>query len=100
MNEQALIQPQRERLLKVFEFLKAYTELRYPPVRDIGQQLRVLWLKNLPQHPSVEIFQGDRGEDTESEDADVILRITRADLTDCPSPCSHSRLAKAGMAGH
>ena len=86
MNEQALIQPQRERLLKVFEFLKAYTELRYPPVRDIGQQLRVLWLKNLPQHPSVEIFQGDRGPDTESEDADVILRITRPDLTDCPSP--------------
>jgi len=86
MNEQALIQPQRERLLKVFEFLKAYTELRYPPVRDIGQQLRVLWLNRLPQHPSVEIFQGDRGPDTESEDADVILRITRPDLTDCPPP--------------
>ena len=86
MNDQILIQPQRERLLKVFEFLKAYTELRYPPVRDIGQQLRVLWLKNLSQHSSVEIFQGDRGEDTESEDADIILRITRADLTDCPSP--------------
>ncbi len=86
MNEQALIQPQRERLLKVFEFLKAYTELRYPPVRDIGQQLRVLWLNKLPQHPSVEIFQGDRVPDTESEDVDVFLRITRPDLTDCPSP--------------
>jgi very-short-patch-repair endonuclease len=86
MNEQALFQPQRERLLKVFEFLKAYTELRYPPVRDIAQQLRVLWLKSLPQHPSVEIFQGDRGPDPDSEDAGVILRITRPDLTDCPSP--------------
>ncbi|MGH9328052.1 MAG: AAA domain-containing protein, partial [Terriglobia bacterium] len=86
MNERTLIQPQRERLLKVFEFLKAYTELRYPPVRDIGQQLRVLWLKDLPQHPSVEVFQGDRGPDTESEDADVILRVTRPDLTDCPFP--------------
>jgi hypothetical protein len=86
MNEQALIQPQRERLLKVFEFLKAYTELRYPPVRDIGQQMRILWLKNLPQHPSVEIYQGDRGADNESENADIILRITRPDLTDCPPP--------------
>ncbi|MGD0130140.1 MAG: hypothetical protein ABSF46_32895 [Terriglobia bacterium] len=86
MNEQAIIQPQRERLLKVFEFLKAYTELRYPPVRDIGQQLRVLWLNKLPQHPSVEIFEGDREPDTESEDADVILRITRPDLADCPPP--------------
>jgi len=34
----------------------------------------------------VEILQGDRGPDTESEDADVILRITRPDLTDCPPP--------------
>ena len=86
MNEQAHVQPQRQRLLKVFEFLKAYTELRYPPVRDIGQQLRVLWLKNLPQHPSVEVFQGDRQADNESEDADIILRITRPNLTACPLP--------------
>ena len=35
------LQSQRERLLKVFEFLKAYTELCfYPPVTDIGQQMR------------------------------------------------------------
>jgi len=86
MNEQTPIQPQRERLLKVFEFLKAYAELRYPPVRDIGQQLRVLWLKNLPQHPSVEVFQGDRETDKESEDAEIVLRITRPSLTACPSP--------------
>jgi very-short-patch-repair endonuclease len=86
MNEQTPIQLQRERLLKVFEFLKAYTDLRYPPVRDIAQQLRVLWLNNLPRHPSVEIFQGDRGVDPESEDADIILRVTRPDLSDCPPP--------------
>jgi hypothetical protein len=86
MNEQSPIQSQRERLLKVFEFLKAYAELRYPPVRDISQQLRVLWLKNLPQHSSVEVFRGDRKTEEESEDADIVIRITRPSLTTCPSP--------------
>jgi hypothetical protein len=72
-------------LLKVFEFLRAYTELRYPPVRDITQQLRVLWLNKLSQHPSVEIFRGDREADTESEDADIILgfRSIPSSITRC-----------------
>ena len=69
--------PQRERLLKVFEFLKAYTELRYPPVRDIGQQLRVLWLKNLPEHPSVEVFQGD-AEPTMNQKMQTSFSVLRA----------------------
>jgi hypothetical protein len=50
MNNQTPPHPERDRLRKVFEFLKAYTELRYPPVRDVAQQLRILWLKDLPQH--------------------------------------------------
>jgi hypothetical protein len=40
-------QAMRERLTKLFEFLKAYTDLRYPPVREINSQLRTLWLKEL-----------------------------------------------------
>ena len=76
----------RERLLKVFEFLKAYTELRYPPVTDIGRQLGVLWLKDLPPHHSVELF-GDLGQLESGEDqADIVLRLTRPALTECPEP--------------
>jgi very-short-patch-repair endonuclease/DNA polymerase III delta prime subunit len=86
MNNQTPPHPERDRLRKVFEFLKAYTELRYPPVRDVAQQLRILWLKDLPQHPSVEVFQSDGESAAESEDADIILRITRPSLTACPSP--------------
>jgi very-short-patch-repair endonuclease len=86
MNAQTPTHPHRERLLKVFEFLKAYTELRYPPVRDISQQLRFLWLKNLPDHPSIEVFRSNGEADNESDDADIILRITRPDLTACPPP--------------
>ncbi len=86
MNEQSATQPQRDRLLKVFEFLKAYLDLRFPPVRDIGQQMRTLWLKDLPQHTSIEVFRNAVNADEQSEDSDIILRITRPSLTNCPSP--------------
>src|SRR5271157_4933597 len=86
MDRQAATQAHRERLRKVFEFLKAYVELRYPPVRDIEQQLKVLYLNDLPEHPCVERFRGGTDLEDESEDADIVLRITRPSLTACPSP--------------
>lgn len=86
MNEQPATQSQRDRLLKVFEFLKAYLDLRYPPVRDIRQQMRVIWLKDLSQHASVEVFRPASNAEEESEDSDIILRITRPSLANCPTP--------------
>ncbi|HEV2436156.1 MAG TPA: AAA domain-containing protein [Verrucomicrobiae bacterium] len=76
-----------ERLLKIFEFLKTYLDLRYPHVRDIGQQMRVLWLNDLPRHAAIEIFgpNGDPEQGPE-EDSDIVLRITRPSLTHCPTP--------------
>jgi very-short-patch-repair endonuclease len=74
-------------LLKVFEFLKTYLDLRHPQVRDISQQMRVLWLNDLPRHDSVEIIRPDGDPDQASEeDSDIILRITRPGLTQCPTP--------------
>ncbi len=76
-----------DRLLKVFEFLKTYLDLRHPQVRDISQQMRVLWLNDLPRHDSVEIIRPDGDPDQASEeDSDIILRITRPGLTQCPTP--------------
>lgn len=85
MSKQPDTQFQRERLTKLFEFLKAYTDLRYPPVRDINQQPQTLWLKDLPAHPSVELFR-DTGKSDEDEDADIVLRLTRPTITPCPPP--------------
>jgi len=76
----------RERLTKLFEFLKAYTDLRYPPVRDINSQLGTLWLKDLPMHVSVELFRDVGKPDDESEDSDIVLRLTRPITTPCPPP--------------
>lgn len=76
----------RERLTKLFEFLKAYTDLRYPPVRDIAEQPRSFWLKDLPSHPSVELFRDAGKSDVEAEDSDIVLRLTRPVITNCPPP--------------
>jgi len=75
------------RLLKIFEFLKTYLDLRSPHVRDIGQQMRVLWLNDLPQHAAIEVFRPNgKPEEESEEDSDVILRITRPAMTHCPTP--------------
>ncbi len=86
MSSQPNTQPVRERLTKLFEFLKAYTDLRYPPVRDITQQPRSLWLKDLPSHPSVELFRDAGKTEDEVEDNDIVLRLTRPVITRCPPP--------------
>jgi very-short-patch-repair endonuclease len=86
MNNQPDTQTKRERLTKLFEFLKAYTDLRYPPVRDINQQLRTIWLKDLPAHPSVELFHDTGKTGDETDDNDVALRLTRPTITACPPP--------------
>src|SRR5262249_52857210 len=76
----------RERLIKLFEFLKAYVDLRFPPVRDIAQQPHFLWLNDLPDHGSIELFRdvGKPLEDTENND--VVLSLTRPSITHCPAP--------------
>jgi very-short-patch-repair endonuclease len=86
MSKQPDTQTMRERLTKLFEFLKAYTDLRYPPVRDINQQIQILWLKHLPAHSSVELFRDVGKIDEEDEDSDIVLRLTRPTTTPCPSP--------------
>lgn len=76
-----------ERLLKIFEFLKTYLDLRYPHARDISEQMRVLWLNDLAQHSAIEIFRpiGDPQQESE-EESDIVLRITRPSVTHCPTP--------------
>ena len=90
MNEQTNAPSSPEpskRLLKIFEFLKTYLDLRSPHVRDIGQQMRTLWLEDLPQHAAIEFFRPDGNpEAAAEEDIDIILRITRPGLTHCPTP--------------
>jgi hypothetical protein len=86
LNDQPKENPVRERLTKLFEFLRAYVDLRFPPVRDIRQQPRFVWLKDLPIHPSVELFRDAGKPIDDAENNDIILRLTRPTVTRCPSP--------------
>lgn len=76
----------RARLAKLFEFLRAYTELRFPPVRDVADQPRALWLKDLPAHGSVELFRDLARGAEETEETEMVLRLTRPSTTECPAP--------------
>lgn len=69
----------RERLQRLFEFLREFDRLRHPVVREVSQLDFRLWLDELPEHPSIERGWLD-------PDADFVLRVTRPALTDCPEP--------------
>jgi len=86
MTEDAKRELQRTRLTKLFDFLKAYVDLRYPPVRDIGQQLRTLWLDDLPAHSSVQLFRDGAVGEEQTADFVTVLRIARPTTTTCPAP--------------
>lgn len=85
MIDQAAAPEKRQRLAKLFEFLKAYTDMRFPAVRDIAKQPKHLWLRDLPSHPSIQLFQQlERSE--AADDSDIVLRLSRPTITPCPTP--------------
>lgn len=86
MTQDAKRELERGRLTRLFDFLKAYVDLRYPPVRDIAQQLRVLWLDERPDHPAVELFRDETEEDQRTDDFAIVLRVARPPTTACPAP--------------
>ena len=87
----------RDRLLRVFRYLQALNEHRNPVKRRIGEQLWTLWLKDLPDHPSIRkgsspnggataLAASDDGSPAERQDLDFTLKISRPRLTNPPIP--------------
>jgi len=76
----------RQKILKLFEFLKAYIDLKYPPVRNIKDQPGVLWLEDFPAHSSIELNREDGTREHGDEDSGVVLRLSRPLITECPRP--------------
>lgn len=79
----------KARLKSVFEFLRAYNDLRTPVIIDISQQIAVIWLNSMPKYPTIHLneFIDPHKEikDGESEN-DIVLEITRPQMTPCPKP--------------
>jgi hypothetical protein len=62
-----------QKLISLFEFLKAYQDIKSPIVRRLSDQRKVVRLAELPKHPCVR-----KGEDG------VILIVTRPEITSGP----------------
>ena len=79
------------RLKNLFEFLRAYNDLRTPVVSDINQQIATLWLSSLPKHPYVKLneyiptIKHEIDDDNQpTNDNDIALEVTRPTMTQCP----------------
>ena len=97
----------RDRLLRVFRYLKALDEHRNPVKRHLGEQLWTLWLKDLPDHPSVRRgvpgvidshapTVSDDGLTAQAPDPDFVLKIARPRLERPAQRCD--KVALTGIA--
>src|SRR5579862_7187466 len=88
----------RERITRVFQYLKALNQHRNPAIRQIEEQPWHLWLRNLPDHPKIQIGVVDESQLNAMEaktatsttpaqtDDDFIIRVGRPKLTRAPHP--------------
>ncbi len=80
----------KERITRIFQFLRAYNDQRHPAPRRIEQQPWQRDLANLPQHPCVRYVGGaefaDDDADAPAHDREVILTVRRPTTTEPPEP--------------
>src|SRR5258707_13713395 len=83
----------REKLTRVFRYLEALNQHRNPAKRQLREQPWTLWLRDLPDHSSVQRgaaratsskAKGQNGQT--SEDPSYILKVRRPLLTRPPDP--------------
>ncbi len=70
----------KNKVRQLYHFLKEANQLRFRPVRNIGEQPKVVRLADVPNHPSIQIFRPVRVENTQ-EIPDTLLRISRPAIT-------------------
>jgi very-short-patch-repair endonuclease len=83
VTEAKTLQVGRERIARVFRYLKALNEHRNPAKRNLSEQPWSLWISRLPNHPAVRL-RGDL--DEAGEEGDFVLKVGRPTLTDAPEP--------------
>lgn len=75
----------KSKVRQLYHFLKEANQLRFRPVRNLGEQPKVVRLADMPNHPSMQLFRPVRVENTQ-EIPDTLLRIRRPAITRCPVP--------------
>lgn len=89
--EEILQNQVKGRILQIFKYLQALDQLRNPVIRDIQVQPWSLWMKDLPNHPSIKIGTvTDAVSDSVGEGLDVsspyVLMVERPTLTEAVPP--------------
>lgn len=78
------------RVLQIFKYLQALDQLRNPVIRDFKLQPWSLWMKALPNYPTIMIGKFEDTPTEAVEDADLssayVLKVGRPTLTDAPPP--------------
>lgn len=75
----------KSKVRQLYRFLKEANQLRFRPVRSIGDQPKTIRLAEMPSHESVQFIRPVR-DDSSQESSDVLIRVKRPVLTRCPSP--------------
>jgi very-short-patch-repair endonuclease len=85
----------RDKLTRVFRYLEALNQHRNPAKRQIQEQSWSLWLRELPEHPSVQRgtarasfskAKEGSGHGTGGAEASFVLKVERPRLTRPPEP--------------
>jgi very-short-patch-repair endonuclease/DNA polymerase III delta prime subunit len=85
----------RDKLTRVFRYLEALNQHRNPAKRQIREQLWSLWLRNLPDHPSIKRGAAKPGplrakakenQATADNSEGFVLKVQRPSLTRPPEP--------------
>ena len=78
----------KQRIQRVFEYLKAFNEHRNPSVRQVREQPWSMWLEDLASHPTIEFPQRTLRASTEDDPSstEFVLRVRRPRLTTAPPP--------------
>src|SRR3989475_12840498 len=71
----------RERIARVFRYLKALNEHRNPAKRDLSEQPWTLWFRHLPDHTLIQ-----RRFSNGAEETDFVIKVGRPTVTPAPQP--------------
>jgi len=84
----------REKLTRVFRYLEALNQHRNPAKRQVHEQPWSLWLRDLPEHPSIQRGTANASSSkaktaknqSAEEGANYVLKVQRPRLTRAPEP--------------
>lgn len=72
---------QKEKIVKLFEFLKGFNDIKNPIIADINNQQWIKWMDSIPEHESI-----INNIHNSINDSDALFSIDKPKLRECPTP--------------